>query len=128
MSVGPLVGGLFWRKPWRLTGSYASAGQQDSFLEALAEDFRQGGAEAIAKVRTEHPAAYIKILALLVPKELKVEHQGRLGQMTDEQLDAAILALEEMMARPAGERAKVIEGEAEVVPSLPAHAKSTEGS
>src|SRR5262245_19253129 len=32
-----------------------------AFLEALAEDFRQGGPEAIAKVRKQQPAAYMKI-------------------------------------------------------------------
>ncbi len=37
-----------------------------AFLEALAEDFRQGGPEAIAKVRKYQPAAYMKICALLV--------------------------------------------------------------
>jgi hypothetical protein len=47
-----------------------------AFLEALAEDFRQGGAEAIAKVRKTQPAAYMKICALLVPREMKLEHSG----------------------------------------------------
>ena len=41
--------------------------------------------------------------------------------MTTEQITAAIEALETWMARrEAGANAKVIEGEAEVVPSLPA--------
>ena len=47
-----------------------------AFLEALAEDFRQGGAEAIAKVRKTQPAAYMKICALLVPREMQIEHSG----------------------------------------------------
>src|SRR5262249_13146298 len=47
-----------------------------AFLEALAEDFRQGGPEAIAKVRKYQPAAYMKICALLVPREMKLEHSG----------------------------------------------------
>jgi hypothetical protein len=41
-------------------------------------------------------------------------------QLTDEQLDEAIAMIEEMIARKAGNRATVIEGEAEVVPGLPA--------
>jgi hypothetical protein len=61
----------------------------------------------------------MKICAMLVPKERKVEHQGRLGQLTDEQLDEAIAMLEEMIARKAGERATLIEGDAEVVPPEP---------
>jgi hypothetical protein len=59
---------------------------------------------------------------MLVPKEMKVEHQGRLGQLTDEQLDQAIAMLDEMIARKAGDRPTLIEGEAEVVPNLPAPA------
>jgi hypothetical protein len=92
-----------------------------AFLEALAEDFRQGGAEAIARVRKEHPAVYMKICALLVPRELQVEQSGGVKAMTDEQLEASLAILKEMIAkRDAAANAKVIEGEAEVVPSLPA--------
>jgi hypothetical protein len=46
------------------------------FLLALAADFKQHGASAIAKVRRQQPAAYMKICALLVPREMKVEHAG----------------------------------------------------
>src|SRR5262245_36052674 len=42
------------------------------FLLALAADFKRGP-EAIAKVRRQQPAAYMKICALLVPREMKVE-------------------------------------------------------
>jgi hypothetical protein len=58
-----------------------------AFLEALAKDFQEGGAQAIAKVRKEQPAAYMKICALLVLKELKLEHTGGVKSMTDEQLE-----------------------------------------
>jgi hypothetical protein len=50
----------------------------------------------------------MKICALLVPKQMKVEHQGRIGQLTDEQLDQAIEVIEEMLARRSGEAANVI--------------------
>jgi hypothetical protein len=73
-----------------------------AFLEALAKDFREGGAEAIAKVRKEQPAAYMKICALLVPREMKVEHSQSLKSMTDEELDEAIAAVRAML----DERAK----------------------
>ena len=49
--------------------------------------------------------------------------------MTDEQIEGAIAAIEAWMAaQKAGEAAKVIEGEAEVVPSLPAPARPTKAS
>jgi hypothetical protein len=39
-------------------------------------------------VRRTQPAAYLKILALLVPREHKVEHSNSLKDLTDEQLEA----------------------------------------
>jgi hypothetical protein len=99
------------------------------FLLALAADFKKHGAAAIEKVRKTQPAAYMKICALLVPREMKLEHSGGVKAMTDEQIQSAIAAIEAWMAvQKAGEAAKVIEGEAEVVPSLPAPARPTKAS
>jgi hypothetical protein len=62
-----------------------------------------------------------KVCAMLVPKELKFEHSGGVKAMTDEQIERSIELIKEMLAqREAGANAKVIEGEAEVVPSSPA--------
>ena len=53
----------------------------------------------------------MKICALLVPRELKVEQNQSVKAMTDEQLERSIELLEEMLAqREAGANAKVIEG------------------
>jgi hypothetical protein len=91
-----------------------------AFLEALAADFRKGGLQAIARVRKYQPAAYMKICALLVPREMKLEHSGGVKAMSDEQLERTLEALETLMRqRGIDENAKVIEGETEVVPSLP---------
>src|SRR4029453_13174658 len=90
------------------------------FLLALAADFKQHGASAIAKVRKQQPAAYMKICALLVPREMRVEHTGGVKEMTDEQIEAAIEAIQGMLAaRAAGEGAKVIDAVPEPV-ALPA--------
>ena len=63
----------------------------------------------------------MKICALLVPREMKLDYSGGVKAMTDEQLERGIELIQEMLAqREAGANAKVIEGEAEVVPSLPA--------
>ena len=99
------------------------------FLLALAADFKKHGAAAIEKVREQQPAAYMKICALLVPREMKLEHSGGVKAMTDEHIEGAIAAIEAWMAaQKAGEGAKVIEGEAEVVPSLPAPGTPTTGN
>ena len=84
------------------------------FLLALATDFKQHGASAIKKVREQTPAAYMKICALLVPRELQVEHRGGVKPMSDEQLQACLETLEAMVARKAaGEGAKVVEATVE---------------
>jgi hypothetical protein len=78
------------------------------------------------RVRRESPAAYLKVCAMLVPREMKLEHSDGVKAMSDEELEAAIELIKELIAqRDAGANAKVIEGvegEAEVVPSLPAPA------
>jgi hypothetical protein len=72
--------------------------------------FRQGGREAIDKVMRTQPAAFLKLLVLLVPREMKVEHSGGVKAMSDEQLEAGIEAIQAMLAaRDAGANAKVIE-------------------
>ena len=61
------------------------------------------GAAAIEKVRKTQPAAYMKICALLVPREMKLEHSGSVKEMTDQQIDDAIAAIKQMIAeREAG--------------------------
>ena len=90
------------------------------FIAALLRDFRHGGPAAIAKVRKNQPAAYCKLLTLLCPRDVKVEHSGGVKAMTDEQLEAGIEAIQAMLAaRALGDRAKLIEGTAETV-ALPA--------
>jgi hypothetical protein len=70
------------------------------------------------RVRRESPASYLKVCAMLVPKELKMEHSGGVKAMTDEEIERAIEMIEALIAqRDAAANAKVIEGE--TVPSLP---------
>jgi hypothetical protein len=73
------------------------------FSFALAADFKKHGAAAIEKVRKQQPAAYMKICALLMPREMKVEHAGGVKAMSDEQIEEAIAAIEAMLAARAGE-------------------------
>ena len=73
-------------------------------------DFRQHGQKAVAKVRRTQPAAYLKILALLVPREHKLEHSNPIKDLTDEQLEAMIEYIETSLAAQAGGPVKVIEG------------------
>src|SRR5262249_43546733 len=95
----------------------------EDFLFALAADFKKHGAAAIEKVRKQNPAAYMKICALLVPREMKLEHSGGVKAMTTEQLERGIELIKEMIAkRDAAANAKVVEGVAEPA-ALPAPRK-----
>jgi hypothetical protein len=89
------------------------------FLLALAADFKKHGAAAIEKVRKTQPAVYMKICALLVPRELQIEHSGGVKAMSDEEIEQAIEMIKELIAkRDAGANAKVIDGVPEPVPAL----------
>ena len=89
------------------------------FIAALLRDFRQGGPKAIERVRRAQPASYMKILALLVPREHKVEQTNVIGQLSDERLEAMIAELEERIAaKAAGLDARLITHEDP--PALPA--------
>jgi hypothetical protein len=82
--------------------------------------FREGGREAILKVMKTQPAVFLKLLVLLVPRELEVTHGSGVKSMSDEQIEQAIEAIQGMLAaRAAGEGAKVIDAVPEPV-ALPA--------
>jgi histidinol dehydrogenase len=82
------------------------------FMQALLLNFRHQGKKAIEKVARTQPAAYLKILALLVPRELKVEQSQGVKAMSDEQIEQAIEAIQTMLAAQA-EKTKIIEATAE---------------
>src|SRR5262249_49225158 len=112
--MDPPVGGTFHlgnlgRNAQRTRHAFSKA-----FVTALARDVEAHGEEVFKRVRRESPASYLKVCAMLVPKELKIEPSGGVKAMTDEQLERSIEILKEMIAqRDAGANAKVI---AEVVP------------
>jgi hypothetical protein len=78
---------------------------------ALLRDFRQHGQKAIAQVRTRQPAAYLEVLALLVPREHKLELTNAYEGLSTEQIEAYIAAIQDRLdRRAAGAQPKVIEG------------------
>jgi hypothetical protein len=85
------------------------------FMQALLLNFRHQGKKAIEKVARNQPAAYLKILALLVPRELKVEQSQVVKEMSDEQIEQAIEALQAILEQ----QAKVVEGTTQTI-ALPA--------
>src|SRR6516165_7427357 len=87
---------------WRLVSSSCQPGPQifhpagrvrgsrnalsEEVICALLRDFRKHGEKAIAKVRRDHPGIYLKVLALLIPRQDKLEHTNTIKTMTDEEL------------------------------------------
>jgi hypothetical protein len=87
---------------------------------ALLRDFRKHGEKAIADVRRTQPGVYLKVLALLLPREHRLEHTSPVKALSDEQLAVMIGELEERIAsRLQGADAKVIDAQAEPVLALP---------
>ena len=84
-------------------------------MQALLLNFRHQGKKAIEKVARNQPGVYLKILALVVPREMKVEHSGGVKAMSDEEIEQAIEMIKAMVDQELGEKAKVIEGVAEPV-------------
>jgi hypothetical protein len=98
------------------------------FLTAFHQHFRHEGKRVIAKVAKQQPAAYLRCLTMLVPKEMKVEQTGGIKAMTDEQLDEALAALRQLLADREAQAANVIEGSAEPVALPPPEAQSPEAT
>ena len=85
----------------------------EAVICAILRDFSKHGEKAIAEVRRRQPAAYLKICALLVPRERKVELTNTYEGLSTEQIEAYIAAIQDRLdRRAAGDQAKVIDGEA----------------
>jgi hypothetical protein len=64
-----------------------------AFLEALLLNFRHQGKKVIERLARNQPATYLRIVASLVPREMRFEHSGAIKATTDEQLEAGIEAI-----------------------------------
>lgn len=60
-----------------------------AFVDAMQKDFSEHGEKVIAKVREEKPDQYLKVIASILPKEIKVD-VGALGELTDDELADAL--------------------------------------
>ena len=74
--------------PGRPKGSRNKLGEQ--FLSDLQADWEANGLAAIAKVRAEKPDAYLKVVASILPKIIRVEDAR---DLTDDELTARIRQL-----------------------------------
>lgn len=72
----------------RPKGSRNRLGQ--AFVQALQDDFQEHGPQVIETIRSEKPDNYLKLVASLLPNELKVTTEI---ELSDEQLDQRIRQL-----------------------------------
>jgi Family of unknown function (DUF5681) len=104
----------------------------EAVICALYRDFSKHGEKAIAKVRRDQPGVYLKVLALLIPRQDKLEHTNTIKTMTDDELESAIAILNEMMAAQAVGSAHLIEMKAEPAalpaPNGPSHEAALEAT
>lgn len=89
----------------------------ECFMKDFLADWEMAGAGAIQRVRLEEPAAYLRVAASLIPKELNIkEGSGELDriieQFSDEQLDNLIVGLATvgLTAKGAAHKAKALAG------------------
>ena len=59
------------------------------FLQALADDFEAHGRAAIRTVGETDPAAYLRVVASILPKEIEMERRS-FDSFSDEELEAVI--------------------------------------
>lgn len=83
--------------PGKPKGSRHALGE--AFVKALHDDFVEHGVAVIEAVRTEKPDQYMKVVASLLPKEFKIETTS---DLTDEQLDARLRQLIDIVHRVEG--------------------------
>ena len=58
----------------------------EDFLKALYNDFQAHGAATIAEARERDPVAYVKLIASLSPKDIKLTQPKKLIEYTDAEI------------------------------------------
>lgn len=61
----------------------------EAFLDDLYADWKENGAQALKDCRTDNPAAYVKVVASILPKQVEVKTDG-ISEMSDDELERLI--------------------------------------
>jgi hypothetical protein len=87
--------------PGRPPGSRNRLGED--FISALHADWIQHGPAVLERVRRASPAAYLRVIASVIPQHVAIEPRNDFSHLTDDELDAAlreeIAAASRMLAR-----------------------------
>jgi hypothetical protein len=90
---------------------------QGDFMRELAADFAAHGVSAIVETREKQPAAYLKVVASLMPKELEIKRP--LEEMSDDDLIAGVAALQSYLSAHGAQEGAGDQAGAEQARSLP---------
>jgi hypothetical protein len=72
----------------------------EQVISDLFESWTEGGADALRRVRTQAPEVYLRVIAGVLPKELKIDTAS---DFTDAELDQRIRQLAEVIGVPASD-------------------------
>ena len=93
----------------------------DAFVRDLIKHWEKHGEKVLDQVARENPGTYIKVMAMLMPREMKIESAHTvIGGLPDEQLHAMLHELQERIAKKLEEQGKVINGKAQPLEALQA--------
>jgi hypothetical protein len=71
-------------------------------LTQLCDDFEVHGAAVIERVRQEDPAAYLRVIASLIQKDIKIDRMlnaGPLSDLNEDELEALLYAARNAVAQ-----------------------------
>ncbi len=66
----------------------------EHFIAALCADFERHGVGAIARVREDDPAVYLRVIAQVVPQTVLMQ-DAKLDELSDDELAAYLFAVRE---------------------------------
>lgn len=89
-ELGRLLPGVVINPAGRPKGSRNKLGE--AFLADMLADWEDNGVQVIAKVRTEKPDQYLKVVASILPQQLNVK-VSEVDELTDEQLTRQLAAV-----------------------------------
>ena len=95
--------------PGRPKGSRHKLGED--FLAALLDDFNENGVAAIAAAREQNPAAYLKTIAMIVPKSLEVDVGAPFAEMFERfirEIDRGAAIIEDINCQSGSHRLDLI--------------------
>jgi hypothetical protein len=73
----------------------------ESFTDALYKDFLEHGEGAIEAMRASDPSGYVRVIAGILPKDVRIE-KSSLDELSDDQLGRIIDAIREADASTIG--------------------------